>query len=153
MNEFMMNPTVQAVLQVLAAIGAVCLIRLFQLRVRKAYLEWRENQDKLDKIPLDFREHVLERLQVLIDSRREVTIQTVYEILDGPGTSNYIGLGCQFSVDYGVDGECFIVNIFNDKWLSKLLVPTTIPIYWGENDWPLNLAVLNQCRTMVRITY
>lgn len=152
MNEFVMNPTVQAVLQVLAAIGAVCLIRLFQLRVRKAYLDWRDSQDKLDKIPWDFREHVLDRLQVLIDSRREITIRSVYEILDGPGNRKYIELGCRFSVDHGIGGECFIVTIYNDKWLSKLMVPTTIPTYWGENDWPLNLTILNQCRAMVRVT-
>lgn len=153
MNEFMTNPTVQAVLQVLAAIGAVCLIRLFQLRARKAYLDWRDSQDKLDKIPWDFREHVLDRLQVLINNRREITIQSVYEFLDGPGTRKFIDLGCRFSVDYGVGGTCFVVTVSNDKWLSKVLVPTTIPTYWDGNDWPLNLAILNQCRAMVRITY
>lgn len=152
MNEFITNPNTQAVLQILAAVGAVCLIRLFCRRARNSYLEWRERQDELDKIPGDFREHVLDRMQVLVNSGREITLQTIYDTVNGPTVSRYAAQGCRFSVDVGVGGTCFVVMVYNDKWRCKLLMPKTIPAHWGENDWPLDLNILNQCRAMIRNT-
>lgn len=151
MNEFITNPTTQTVLQVLAAIGAVCLFQLFMLRTRKAYLGWRAQQDKLDKIPRDWREYVLGRLQVMIDTAQQITIKSVYEILDGPDGLRYFNQGCRLRVDPGIYGHCLVVTVYNNKWGCKLLVPVTIPTHWSESDWPLNVAILNQCREMVRI--
>lgn len=152
MNEFITNPTVQAVMQILAVIGFGCLVHLFYRRARKGYEDWRKRQDELDKVPREFREYVLGRLQVLINTQQEITIPDVYAILNSPDGHRYSAQGCRLCVNPGVNGQYFIVTVYNDKWRCKLLMPNDIPPHWNENDWPLSVTRLNQCNEMVRIT-
>lgn len=153
MNEFITNPTVQAVMQVLAVIGFGCLVHLFCRRARKGYENWRKRQDELDKAPREFRDYVLGRLQVLIDTNQPIDALKIYDIINGPDGRLHAKQGCRINIDVGPNDQYYIVAVGNDKWRAKLLMPKVIPPHWKESDWPLDVATLNQCNEMYRITY